>query len=164
MQMKMSVCPHCKRKGYLILHGYLYGFSESTMDSIKRGHRIFCSNRKNKSGCGKTFSILKSVFIQNFVICAKTLWDFLNSARYGIPLSKAFRSTGTNMSMTTCYRIFKKFRFNQPRIRTRLLNTKAPPDLTCVKNPLIQTIIHLEEVFPNSPVSDFQHHFQSSFL
>ncbi len=162
--MKMSDCPHCKRNGYLISHGYLYGFGKSSTCSIKRGHRIFCSNRKNKNGCGKTFSILKSVFIRNFMIGAKTLWDFLNKARYGIPLSKAFRSTGTNMSMTTCYRIFKKFRFNQPRIRTRLLNTKAPPDLTCVKSPLIQTIIHLEEVFQNCPVSDFQHHFQSSFL
>ena len=162
--MKMSACPHCKRKGFLILHGYLYGYGVSVNSLIKRGRRIFCSNRNKKDGCGKTFSILKSVFIRNFVICADTLWSFLNKVKKGSTLIAAFRETGSQMSNTTCYRIFKRFMFNQPRIRTRLLNTKSPPDLTCVKSPVIQTIIHLEEVFQNCPVSNFQHYFQTSFL
>jgi len=142
----------------------LYGYGDSDSSIIKRGHRIFCSNRNNKNGCGKTFSILKSIFITNFIICADTVWNFLEKVGSGNTLAEAFRNTGSTMGKTTCYRIFKKFCFNQPRIRTRLLNTKSPPVLNCAKDPFIQTIHHLAAVFQNCPISEFQHHFQSSFL
>jgi len=164
--LKLILCPHCNLSGFLILHGYLYGYSETDSNRIRRGHRIFCSNRDNKNGCGKTFSVLKSTFIKNFVITAITLWCFLDNLRKGLSLIEAFRQTASSMGETNSYRLFRKFKNNQVRIRTYLSHLKDPPRLKQVAAPTIQTIVHLKQVFSHSlcPICDFQHHFQTSFL
>ncbi|MCK5543067.1 MAG: hypothetical protein KAI40_10275, partial [Desulfobacterales bacterium] len=59
--LKIYACPHCNCCGCLILHGFLYGYDDT--DFVRRGHRIFCSNRNLRSGCGRTFPMLKSRFI-----------------------------------------------------------------------------------------------------
>ncbi len=158
----MVPCPHCHKRGFLILHGYLYGYGETSL--LKRGHRIFCSNRKNGSGCGRTFSMLLSRFIKNFMISARVLSGFLDRIRQGLCPAEAFRDLGTQMSKTSCYRILNKFRHNQSRIRTLLTRIKDPPGLSCIKNPVAQTITHLTAVFKGCMVSKFQQYFQSSFL
>ena len=162
-KIKLSACPHCNREGCLILHGFLYGYGETGAGLIKRGRRIFCSNRKKKTGCGKTFSILKPLYIRDFMICTDTLGAFLNRIKNGEPLARAFRVSAGNMSKSSGYRILKKFMFCQSRIRTRLSSVKDPPYLS-IQSPLVQTITHLEEVFPDSPVSTFQQHFQTGFF
>jgi hypothetical protein len=155
------MCPHCRQRGYLILHGYLYGYGET--DLVKRGHRIFCSNRNSRSGCGKTFSMLKSWFIKNFMVYAGILSAFLDKIRQGLCPAKAFRGLGT-MSKTSIYRIYHRFRHSQPRIRTLLKRIKDPPGLNSIKDPVVQTIVHLRSVFKNCIVSKFQQYFQTSFL
>ena len=162
--MKMTPCPHCRRTGCLILHGYLYGYDENGSDRVKRGKRIFCSNRKNKQGCGKTFSMLMAGMIKSMTIGAARVWNFLDNVRQGIPVSKAFSKTGTAMTVSSAYRIFKRFKENQPRIRTLLMSLKDPPVLPGVEDPAVCTLVHLESVFHDHPISAFQNHFQISFL
>ena len=162
--IKLSVCPHCNREGCLILHGFLYGYGDETGSGlIKRGRRIFCNNRKKRNGCGKTFSILKSRLIRNSMICADTLWAFLNRIKNGEFLAGAFRLSVKNMSKSSGYRLLRKFRLCQSRIRTRLNSIKDPPYLS-INKPFVQTIIHLEEVFQECPISSFQYHFQAGFF
>ena len=165
-KLKLLMCPHCSVSGCLILHGYLYGYLENGMDRIKRGHRIFCSNRKRGIGCGRTFSILVSVFIKNFMISAHTLGCFLLKVTEGMSLAEAFRGSGTHMGQTSTYRLFRTFRYHQVRIRTLLTSLKDPPGLKHITDPAIGTILHLKTVFKQSscPVSQFQYHFQTSFL
>jgi hypothetical protein len=165
-RLKLTLCPHCNARGFLILHGYLYGYSETGMERIRRGHRIFCSNRKMKKGCGRTFSILISVLIKNFILSTETLWCFLDKVKDGMSLAESFRASGSDMSDGAIYRILRKFRHNQVYIRTLLTGRRAPPDIKHVKDPVIQTIIHLKTAFNGSlcPVSQFQYHFQTSFL
>ncbi len=166
VMLKLILCPHCQTRGYLILHGFLYGYSETDSNRIRRGHRIFCSNRNNRTGCGKTFSVLKSTFIKNFVISANTLWCFLDMVSKDNNLSSAFKDSGSAMQATSFYRIFTKFRYNQVRIRTKLTSIKDPPLLESLKDAAIQTIVHLKSIFQHHPcpVSQFQNHFQTSFL
>lgn len=156
------MCPHCYRRGFLILHGYLYGYGDTSL--ARRGHRIFCSNRKNRSGCGKTFSMLLAGFIKDFMICAGDLSAFLGRISQGLCPAKAFRCLETQMSRTSIYRILKRFRYNQARVRTLLTRIKDPPDLSRIKDPVIQTIAHLRVVFKGCMVSEFQQYFQTSFL
>lgn len=48
-QLKNVQCPFCNAYGYLILHGYIKGYDENgSICRIIRGHRIYCSNRKNR--------------------------------------------------------------------------------------------------------------------
>ncbi len=156
--LKNRMCPHCLKTGFLILHGYLYGYKND--DLVRRGHRIFCSNRNKRNGCGRTFSLLKSWFIKSFMICAGMLSSYLEKIMQGICPARAFAGM---MHPSGAYRILEKFRCSQPRIRTLLIRIKDPPDLT-VNDCVIQTIAHLKLVFKGCIVSQFQQHFQTSFL
>jgi hypothetical protein len=165
-KLKLTMCPHCNTDGCLILHGYLYGYSETDTSVIRRGHRIYCSNRNRKKGCGRTFSILVSVFIKDFITSANSLWLFLKEIREEKSLMSTFRESGSAIGQASIYRLFKRFRHNQVRIRSYLTRIKDPPDLKHAKIPAIQTILHLKSVFKKNscPVAKFQHYFQASFL
>lgn len=164
--IKLLLCPHCRRVGFLILHGYLKGYSQEEInaDLVQRGHRIFCSNRKKRKGCGRTFSLLLAGCIRNFVIFAKFLSVFLENIRQGRCPAEAAREAAIPMTTTTIYRLYNRFKHNQARIRTYLLRTKDPPPLHDTTDPVIQTITHLKSAFKGCIVTQFQHYFQTTFL
>jgi hypothetical protein len=70
------------------------------------------------------------------------------------------------MSQTSTYRLFRKLTINQARIRAFLTRINDPPAAGHAKNPLIQTILHLNRVFACAacPIAEFQHHFQAPFF
>lgn len=160
--LKHMLCPHCRQRGYLILHGFVYGYGDT--DRARRGHRIFCSNRNQRSGCGKTFCLLKTLFIRQFMISARALSAFLDCLCQGLCPAKAGRILEPQMSKTSIYRIYHRFRNSQSRIRTLLKQVKDPPDIPGTNDPVVQTIFHLKSVFKGCFVSQFQHFFQVSFL
>ena len=166
VKLKLTMCPYCKVRGCLILHGYLYGYCEDGMSTIKRGHRIYCSNRNRKKGCGRTFSILLTVFIKNFIISANTLWRFLEKISEEKTVVRAWRESGSPIGQSSIYRLFRRFSDQQVRIRSYLTRIKDPPGLKHITSAVVQTILHLNSVFKQSscPVAQFQHYFQASFL
>lgn len=164
--LKLMHCPHCRHCGCLILHGYLKGFADAEGScQIKRGRRVFCSNRNKKDGCGRTFSLLMTTFIRRFRLPATALWRFLDNIRVGKNKIRAFADAGSALGQTSCYRLYQLFKQSQVRIRTRLSQIKPPP-LADTHYPVIQTIEHLAAVFDghDCPVAQFQYCFQSSFL
>ena len=169
LNLKINPCPHCRERGCLILHGYLYGYGEGPGSKRrKRGHRIFCSNRrkKNDKGCGRTFSILLSCVIKKYITSAISLWKFLDNISEDKSLIRALRSTSSNIQEAGIYSIFNKFQNRQADIRTRPMSLKDPPALKHTRSSVIQTIQHLRSVFKESvcPVPQFQYHFQTSFI
>ena len=54
--LKLTPCPHCKAVGTLIRHGALHGFGDGSRPTL-RARRIFCSNRTQRPGCGRTISV-----------------------------------------------------------------------------------------------------------
>lgn len=166
-RLKLLICPHCKCIGFLIRHGYLRGNAEDHGTAIiKRGCRVFCSNRNRRNGCGRTFSILYSKFIKNRTVTAKTVSRFLSNIAKGKNLLRAFTETGSSFVASSCYRVFNRFKLAQARIRTLLMSALPPPDGVGLLDPVVQTILHLNSVFPLSscPVSAFQSRFQVSFI
>lgn len=165
-RLKLTLCPHCKLAGFLILHGYLYGYGEHDDSTIVRGRRIYCSNRHNKNGCGRTFCVLSASVLPKMVIGAQSLWRFLDNVKHGLCLARAFRAAGCTMAQSSIYRLFKMFSLNQMRIRTFLSGVKDPPAAEHVQCPLIQTILHLNSVFDTAvcPITEFQYRFQAPFF
>jgi len=165
--LKQIACPHCKLIGSLILHGYLSGYDELVYGrKIIRGRRIFCSNRNRRNGCGKTFSILKSNIIKGFNITANSLWGFLNYISNGINKFESFKYINLSFSNTTIYRLFRRFKYQQTKIRTTLSRMHLKPKTFSNKNPVVQTILHLNLAFNHHPcpISAYQEHFQEAFL
>lgn len=166
-RLKLLICPHCRCAGFLIRHGFLRGYAEGKGSTlVERGCRVFCSNRNRRKGCGRTFSILYSAFIKNHTVTAKTVSRFLSNFAKGINRLRAFTETGSSFVASSCYRIFNRIKLAQASIRTLLLSALPPPDGVGLLDPVTQTILHLNSVFPLSscPVSAFQSRFQVSFI
>ncbi len=132
--LKHLLCPHCRRRGCLILHGYLYGYGEDD-DWARRGHRVFCSGRNRKTGCGRTFSLLKSWAIKHFMISARVLSVILDFLCRGLCPSKIHDRLQDRISRTGVYRVCQRFHQNHPLIRTLLARVKDPPRLPDTKDP-----------------------------
>ncbi len=169
--LKQLPCPHCKLTGALILHGYLRGYDEESLNKkVVRGRRIFCSyRRKRVKGCGITFCVLLAGVLKKFSITAQSLWRFLRSIADSSSKIEAFRCLKSPMSVSSCYRLWKRFSTSQSRIRTFLASLSPPPKLPTTSCPIAQTIAHLESVFcnrtmPTSPIAAFQAHFQIPLL
>ena len=165
--IKIYPCPHCKLIGFLIMHGYLTGYDENNQsDIIKRGYRIFCSNRDNRKGCGKTFSIIKSCFIKGFTITANTVNLFISNIVNGFNISRSFYLTNIKISISSIYKLYNRFKLTQPQIRSILFADSKPPENNKTDNPVILTYLHIKQRFKDQdcPITAFQHHFQRSIF
>ena len=107
-----------------------------------------------------------SGIIKNHTISAESVWKLLEKIKENVSLVRAVRSSDSNIDEAGIYRIFRKFKDNQFKIRTFLMGIKGPPFLKHTKDSAIQTIEHLKFVFEGSlcPVAEFQHYFQASFF
>ncbi len=164
--LKQYPCPFCRLIGCLILHGFLSGYSDTDCScTIRRRHRVFCSNRNNRKGCGRTSSILLSDFIKCCLFTARTIWRFLIAITSGSCKTKAWWDTNVSASRSTPYRVWNRLRTNTAPIRT-ILSGSSPPADGVSSDPNIQTIEHLKTAFNGSknPISAFQRVFQISFF
>ena len=128
---------------------------------------MYCSNRgNNKTGCGKTFSILYSDCIKYFSIRAKELWSALRNIATGIPIYKAFEGSSYCFSENYPYSLWRIFKLNCSHIRSYLDKKRGPPDCCSESCPYITTILDLEQTFPDSkcPVSTFQESNNAPFF
>ena len=166
--VKQVVCPHCGLIGALILHGFLYGYEECSVNiKIIRGRRIFCNNRKSRNkGCGRTFSILAAPMLENFSITAGSLWSFLKGIRNLPDRLPSFRRLKITLDESAAYRLWKRFVHAMAKIRSVLSRYSPRPKLPAAACAATQTIAHLQTVFKKAscPIATFQHRFQVSFL
>ena len=165
-KLKISQCPYCRLFGTLILHGFLYGYSELGEPDNFRGHRVFCTNRrKTKTGCGKSFSVILASVIKGFIISTGSLWQFLDHIANGMNKLNAFQTLNLPYSTSSVYRLYKRIFESQSKIRSILSKSGSLPTKIETKNPLIQTIFHLKTVFKQAcPLTAFQYEFQTSIL
>jgi hypothetical protein len=174
-RLKITACPHCKRVGTLIRHGVLRGYEEGNVrHTTVRAQRVFCSNRNRADGCGRTFSVWMADKVKRLFLNADSLWLFLKQAADTNNKINAFRKTGSSMSDSAPYRIWKRFLKAQTAIRTAL-SALCPPTKTTSEDaaqhasalPTQSTIDHLKDAFKGNalnPVAAFQAALQTFFI
>lgn len=166
--LKQIVCPHCGLIGALVLHGFLYGYEECSVNiKIIRGRRIFCNNRKSRNnGCGRTFSIMAAAMLKNFSISATSLWRFLKGIINLPDRLPSFRKLKITLDESAAYRLWKRFVHALPKIRSVLSRLSPRPKLPVTTCAATQTIAHLRLAFKKAscPITAFQYRFGVSFL
>ena len=171
-RLKQTRCPHCKAVGTLIRHGFLYGFDESSPQrKTVRARRIFCSNRKARRGCGRTFSVWCADKIRRLSLTAGALGRFLQGAVAGSILA-ASRALDCRLCERTWQRLWKRFNQAQSQIRTALCGRCPPPESLPrlpqkpTRQPAAQVLAHLQAAFPDShcPIAAFQHTLKTFFV
>lgn len=167
-KLKQTSCPHCNLVGTLIRHGSLQGYDDSKPQrKCIRARRIFCSNRHNRNGCGRTFSVFKADKIKRRSLSTRSLGRFLKLAVAG-GIGAAVRAARSYLSDRTLQRIWKRFTLAQSKIRTNLLGRCPPPEVPASSShaPEAEVLVHLQAAFPDAdcPIAAFQVATQTCFL
>jgi hypothetical protein len=171
--LKCSPCPRCGHTGALNRHGFLKGYDEQNFkQKAVRALRVYCSNRGNAKGCGRTFGLWIADKVKRLFLDANSLWEFLKGADSGGNKSRAFQNLQSSMSDSATYRIWKRFLQAQSAIRTAL-NAICPPPKQASGNQdrtlsaAQGTIAHLEVAFGDSrlnPIAAYQNAMQCFFI
>jgi hypothetical protein len=130
-----------------------------------RGQRVFCSNRGQRGGCGRTLSIFLAEVLPRHTVSAVLLWRWLTAVLTGASLKAATESVRLPFALETLYRLRRALRRGLDRVRTRLCREQSPP-ASAHADPLLQTVEHLQAVFARSecPPAAFQRRFQAPLL
>jgi hypothetical protein len=132
---------------------------------VVRGQRVFCSNRGNRGGCGRTFSFFLAEVLPRHTFTATLLWQWLLQWLATASLEAVVEKLRLPFALETVYRLRRRLRQRLDAVRTRLCREQSPP-AGAHPDPLRQTLEHLRAVFPDSacPPVNFQLHFQQPFL
>jgi len=130
-----------------------------------RGQRVFCANRGQRGGCGRTFSILLADVLPRHTLTASLVWRWLVEMLAGLSVKAAVEKLPLPFVLETIYRLRRGLRRCLASVRTRLCREQSPP-VSPHADPLLQTVEHLRAVFPDSecPPAAFQLRFQRPFL
>lgn len=164
--LKQRQCPHCGCAETLNCHSKLYGNDPLLAEgSCLRGQRVWCSNRGQRGGCGRSFSIFLAEVLPRHTLRAGGLWSWLTELLAGLSLKAAAEKTRLPFALESFYRLRRELRGDLDRLRTWLCRKQEPPQSTH-RDPLLQTLAHLQCVFSDSPcpAAEFQRHFQRPFL
>jgi hypothetical protein len=165
--LKLTPCPHCRQTGALIGHGFLRGYAERGSDVVVRGRRIFCSNRGQRPGCGRTFSVLLGAVLSGFVVRTLTLFCFATAVLSGLTRRAAWlREARGALSLSSGYRLWRRLSGAPATLRGRLCRIAPPPD-SVARQPLAQLLAHVVLVVGESeadPFSALQNRLQQGML
>lgn len=166
LSLKEQQCPHCHCAQSLNRHSFLYGNDPNLADGQQlRGQRVFCSDRGQRGGCGRTFSVFLADVLPRFTVTAVLLWQLLFLLLGGQSLQAAARSLRLPFANQTLYHIVKRLRLRLDVARTRLCQI-TPAPTSSQSNPLLQTIEHFASAFPRGdcPLQGFQTRFQEPLM
>ena len=144
--IKLVACPHCRRSGALIGHGFLRGYAERNSGEVVRGRRFFCSNRSLRLGCGRTFSVALMTVLGRFVVRTLTLFCFAQAVLGGLTRRAAWlREASGAFALSSGYRLWRRLQGAQSGLRSRL-SREAPAPLCAAREPLAQLLAHFGAV------------------
>ncbi|MCX6916660.1 MAG: hypothetical protein NT167_27055 [Verrucomicrobia bacterium] len=165
LTLKLLRCPHCDCLEFLNRHSLLYGNNPKIPgdDSHVRGQRVFCSNRGQRGGCGRTFAVFLADVLPRFTVTATLLWQLLLKLLCGnASLPSAKRALGSVFHIQTLYHLLVRLRGRLDAVRVCLCDRVAPP-ASSQTDPLLQTVEHFQAAFPHAacPLRQFQVEFHT---
>ena len=165
--LKQSPCPHCGCVGALNRHSHSFGHDPliASGGQCHRGQRVFCSNRGQRNGCGRTFSLLAAEVLPRHTFTASLVWQWLVKLLAGRSRKAAAEKLRLPFTLESIYRLQRGLRQRLDSLRTRLCRDRKPPT-SAHADPLLQTVEHLRQVFTGGgcPLAEFQLQFQQPFL
>jgi hypothetical protein len=160
--LKSLACPFCGRKGALNRHNLIYGNEpEANQGRILRGQRVFCCNRGERGGCGRTFPVLFAWVFPRHSLSAPLVWKAVREWLNGGSIRSAWMTVKTPLALDSFYHFLQRLRGHLTALRTTLSAVRPPPS-SKRSDPLLQTFEHLRIIFPKAscPMEAFQQRFQ----
>jgi hypothetical protein len=147
-------------------HSKLYGNDPAVINAqALRGQRVFCSNRGQRGGCGRTFSVFLAEVLPRHGVTASWLWQLLQRLLSGSSTQSAAEALGVPFSVEALYHLLQRLRKRLPDVRCLLCRQVPAPD-SSQSDPLLQTVEHLQRAFTRAAcaLSAFQLGFQQPLM
>jgi hypothetical protein len=90
MQLDLVRCPHCERTHQLVSHGYIYKKQGMGVELEAVGKRVFCSNRSDHTGCGRTVQLYMDATVRYLHHAGSAVVAFLLSLAAGTGIQRAY--------------------------------------------------------------------------
>lgn len=132
---------------------------------IARGQRVFCSDRGQRGGCGKTFPLFLEGVLPRHTFNTTLLWALLLKLLGGATIKSAAETLSLPFSLEAVYGIVRRCRHRLDVVRS-LLGREHRVRASKQSDPFFQTLEHLQQIFPqesDAPAA-YQRHFQQPFL
>ena len=133
--------------------------------SLVRGQRVFCSDRGQRGGCGKTFSLFFAGVLPRHTFTASLLWALLRALLSGATVKGAAETLPLPFSLESAYGLVRRMRRQLTVVRSWLCREQPPP-ASSQTDPLLQTLEHLQTLFRSDAcaLAAYQRHFQQPLL
>jgi len=159
------VCQHCAKTDQFVSHGFVY--KQRSIEIKERvAKRIFCSNRHQRSGCGRTFQLYLADTLPALRYSASQLFVFIRVLLATFNISTAYQ-TATHQSDTRhAWRWISKLRLQLSSYRQYLKLPTAPKTPVTSQRRLHILSSTLSALFqlPISSCSQYQLKHQRHFL
>lgn len=160
-------CPHCLNTRQLISHGRVYK-QRSISRRVIVGKRVFCSNRYQHQGCGRTFQLYVALAIPGLRYGTSEVFRFLSSLRNGHSLEAAYTKATGQTDPRHGWRWLQRLQDNLTHFRCALQGRLEPSRVVegCSRRlKLLLTTVHaLFEQLPECPCVQFQCQQQRAFM
>jgi hypothetical protein len=168
LSLKARRCPFCICAESLNQHSILYGKHPDRNCADKRcvrGQRIYCSNRGQRGGCGRTFPAFLADVFPRFSVTALLLWKLLSAMTTSGSILAAIHSVRLPFGTETLYHLVDRLRLRLDEVRSRLSQI-TPAPASSQSDPLLQTVEHFKAAFPKAdgPLQAYQIRFQAALL
>ncbi len=132
---------------------------------IARGQRVFCSDRGQRGGCGKTFPLFLAGVLPRHTFNVTLLWALLLKLLGGATIKAAAEILHLPFSLEAVYGIVRRCRHRLDVVRS-LLGRGHRVRASDQADALLQTLEHLQQIFPQATdaLAAYQRHFQQPFL
>lgn len=109
-------CPHCHQSSQLISHGRVYKQRSMTRRVIV-GKRVFCSNRHQHQGCGRTVQLYVAQAIPGLRYSTSEVYAFISKLLEGASLEEAYLKATQQTDPRHAWRWLKRLEHNLSAFR-----------------------------------------------
>ena len=156
-------CAKCKQQDQFISHGFVYKQLNHGQSQIV-GKRLFCANRRQKTGCGSTLRLYLAARIPLLVHSSLQLTTFLQALLLGNTVKQAYQTATGTQDSRHAFRWLNKLNIQQVhyRVFAHRQGTQALSKSKIVKTQL--TVIEAIFSSTQSPCADYQLQTQQAFI
>lgn len=108
LQLKDERCPHCQQAHQQISHGFVYK-KQVRGEPYPVGKRIFCSNRRRRTGCGRTTQLYVASVIRYLHYAGTFVIAFVLAMLKGFSVQAAYHQATGAETPRNAYRWIHRF-------------------------------------------------------
>ena len=169
-QLDLVQCAHCQRSRQLVSHGFIRKKRVGAAPQAV-GKRVFCSNRNQRTGCGRTMQLYLDATVRYLHHGGATVVAFVLSLIAGISIERAYTGITGAGTARNAYRWLARLSAQLPCYRSlshrpplREAGAAAAPGHALRQSTLVTTFEALLQRFGQPLCATYQQQLQRPLL